>query len=302
MIGFGATANLQICCSGVSTGAFKFNGQADGTLSLSGGVLTSSSDERLKDVQGIFTGGLAQLEGINPILYKWKSTTPYDHDTTYAGFSAQNILTAIPEAITVGPDGMYGLNDRPILAASVNAIKELAQQNASTSLAISDLKLRLDDLQGISASSTSPFSTSASFLAELQSFGASIVDGVVHFAEVFIEKLNVSKLIIKDSSDVTKTGYVIYDRATGQPICVYFENGVQKTEPGDCEVEVIVPEEEEEEEEEGGGGEEPVLIVDPDPAPEEVEPEVLDEPAPEPEPTPEPTPEPEPAPTEEPSL
>jgi hypothetical protein len=125
IIGPRTASSLHICCSGETTTAFKFCGIADGSLSLSGGVLTSSSDQRLKDIQGEYTSSLDQILGLNPILYKWKENTPYDTETIYAGFSAQNVGEFIPEAISTGPNGMLGLNDRPIVATLVNAVKEL---------------------------------------------------------------------------------------------------------------------------------------------------------------------------------
>ena len=89
----------------------------------SGSTWACSSDERKKNIQKSFDRGLTDLMGVNPILYTWKASGP--DSTVIAGFSAQNILAAIPEAIGIGPDGYYTVTDRPILAAAVNAIKEL---------------------------------------------------------------------------------------------------------------------------------------------------------------------------------
>jgi hypothetical protein len=45
-----------------------------------------------------------RLEQLSPILYKWKPETGFDASTTYAGFSAQNVQAAIPEAVGQGKD------------------------------------------------------------------------------------------------------------------------------------------------------------------------------------------------------
>ena len=89
------------------------------------GNVTVSSDERLKNIQGSFTRGLTDLEQINPISFKWKPETGYDTTNTYSGFSAQNVQLAIPEAISTDSKGYLTLADRPIIAALVNAVKEI---------------------------------------------------------------------------------------------------------------------------------------------------------------------------------
>lgn len=105
-------------------------GYGAGTLvSDATGNVTVSSDERLKDVQGRFTRGLADIEKIDPILYQWNKLSGLDSEGLYAGFSAQNVQQAIPEAIDVDPKGYLALSDRPIQAALVNAVKELKADN-----------------------------------------------------------------------------------------------------------------------------------------------------------------------------
>jgi len=104
------------------------------------GIITSTSDERLKDIQGSFTRGLKDLEGIRPIFYKWNDKSGMNDDTIYAGFSAQNIQKNIPEAVGQNPEGYLSLQDRPILATLVNAVKEQQKQ-------IDDLKSRIEKLE-----------------------------------------------------------------------------------------------------------------------------------------------------------
>jgi hypothetical protein len=110
-----------------TTGTVRFSNFGAGTLQTdANGNLSVSSDERLKNVQGTFARGLAEIELLNPILYKWKPETDYDVSTTYAGFSAQNVQSAIPEAVGQDGHGYLTLQDRPLIAAAVNAIKSIA--------------------------------------------------------------------------------------------------------------------------------------------------------------------------------
>jgi len=48
--------------------------------------------------------------------------------TVYTGFSAQNVQSAIPEAVGEDDRGYLTLSDRPIIAALVNAVKEQQHQ------------------------------------------------------------------------------------------------------------------------------------------------------------------------------
>ncbi|MEI6478880.1 MAG: tail fiber domain-containing protein, partial [bacterium] len=120
-------------------GLIQIKNYGAGTLTTdASGNVTAASDERLKDLQGSFVKGLDSINGLNPITYKWKSSTGFDTENIYAGFSAQNVQNFIPEAVGVSSDGYLTLQDRPILAALVNAIKEtsLKMDAMSSSTAI----------------------------------------------------------------------------------------------------------------------------------------------------------------------
>lgn len=112
-------------------GTVKLMALGDGDLSVASTVIVSSSDERLKDVQGKFERGLQDLNLIEPVLYKWKDDLPQSaNGFTYAGFTAQNLEKGIPEAVTQGPDGYLSVQDRPLIAALINAVKELSARIA----------------------------------------------------------------------------------------------------------------------------------------------------------------------------
>jgi len=109
-----------------ATSLIKFTQYGAGTLTTdAAGLITAVSDERLKDIQGPFGAGLAELLCVVPILYKHTKESGLDTINTYAGFSAQNVMRYIPQAVGKDLRGWYTFNDRPVLAAVVNAIKTL---------------------------------------------------------------------------------------------------------------------------------------------------------------------------------
>ena len=108
-----------------SAGVLQLNTYGAGTLvTNSSGVISASSDARLKNVKHPFTTGLKAITQIHPAVYSWKSEEKEGVHTTYAGFIAQDVQKAIPEAVGQGKDGYLTLQDRAITAALVNAIKE----------------------------------------------------------------------------------------------------------------------------------------------------------------------------------
>ena len=86
------------------------------------------SDERLKVILGTFRAGLAAVLTLQPILHRWTTASGLDTTNIYAGFSAQQVMQFIPQAVGKGPDGWYSLSDRALVAAVVTAIKDLHEE------------------------------------------------------------------------------------------------------------------------------------------------------------------------------
>jgi hypothetical protein len=127
-----ASPTAGIYYSGTNAGITQ-SAIAVGTIGTTGGIVTTFtgvSDERLKKFTE-YGGGLAEILNIVPIRYRWneagqkKSGQTGDRD--YVGFSAQNVQRSIPEAIqgTEGEEEYLSFDDRPVIAALVNAVKEL---------------------------------------------------------------------------------------------------------------------------------------------------------------------------------
>jgi hypothetical protein len=119
-----------------------------GTIATIEGIVTTFtgvSDDRLKN-HAPYTGGLEEILGITPIRFTYNELGQkfggWDKDHVYVGFSAQNVQKSIPEAIqgTEGEEEYLSFDDRPVIAAAVNAIKELAAENK-------ELRKRLDALE-----------------------------------------------------------------------------------------------------------------------------------------------------------
>jgi hypothetical protein len=93
-----------------------------GTLNAVTGVYTALSDRNKKKDFEESTIGLNAILGLKPTLYRM-----LDEDESVKkqlGFIAQEVKDYIPQAC-VEQDNFIGLQDRPIIAALVNAIKEL---------------------------------------------------------------------------------------------------------------------------------------------------------------------------------
>lgn len=144
-----------------SNGASQLNG---GTVAISniancnpvkadsGGILNCSSDERLKDISGNYTTGLAAIDAINPIIYNWKSNSGLTNSSPILGFSAQNVQSVIPQAVTTDIRGFLQLSTDGIIVASVNAIKQLDARtqfvSASSTATSTTARLTVDPATG----------------------------------------------------------------------------------------------------------------------------------------------------------
>jgi hypothetical protein len=128
------------------TGAIRFNTYGAGALTTdASGNITASSDERIKSNIRPFSRGLTEILAINPILHGYTEESGLDQSRDdYAGFSAQQVQQIIPEAVGANADGMLSFSDRPVMAALVNAMKEL---NANLVAQVAALSQRLAALE-----------------------------------------------------------------------------------------------------------------------------------------------------------
>lgn len=143
--GYGTAMTLS------STQALRLNAYGAGALTTdSSGNVTATSDERAKNIIGTFTKGLAEVVKLTPKTYTWKPETGLNPTDEVVSLTAQDLIAAgLPEAVstyrtvadlnddgtpkldadgkplTKRIDATYTVSDRAVIAALVNAIKEL---------------------------------------------------------------------------------------------------------------------------------------------------------------------------------
>lgn len=124
--------NTTLALSISTAQAFQMPAYGAGAATFdASGNITSVSDERLKNIVGPYTEGLAELRQLNPILYSWNEISGMEMGHLYAGFSAQNAKAV--SAFTTGQDarGYLSFQDRAVLAMLVNAVKALDDRTLS---------------------------------------------------------------------------------------------------------------------------------------------------------------------------
>lgn len=144
-IGIGSTI-LDPTAQLHTSGSVRFENFGAGSLQTdANGNLMVSSDRRLKEIGKPFERGLDEILSIQPVYFRWKKETGFDSKNDYVGFVAQDIQKQIPEAVSVDNRKHLTLSDRAIIAALVNAIKELKIENETLREAITDIQDRLCD-------------------------------------------------------------------------------------------------------------------------------------------------------------
>ena len=114
---------------GTTTPGGQFELSLDQGRKPGGGTWTTTSDERLKNIEGIYAKGLQEILQLQPITYRYKNVGDRQFAdpvlrTLNVGFSAQDVQRIFPEAVGVDNDGYLNFNMHSILVAYVNAFKE----------------------------------------------------------------------------------------------------------------------------------------------------------------------------------
>jgi hypothetical protein len=120
---FSTDGSLSMALS--AAGVVTFSRYGAGTLTTNGsGVISASSDRRIKRDIVPFMRGLNAILDLEPATYSYTKASGLDDGGRYTGFIAQNVRDAIPEAVGEA-NGLLTLSDRPIIAALVNAVHTL---------------------------------------------------------------------------------------------------------------------------------------------------------------------------------
>lgn len=129
-----ANGSNAISISNTSSSGIKFNGYGAGTLTTdASGNITATSDLTVKTDIEPFGAGLLNVLRLTPISWRWADNSGFETQERYAGFGAQNVIAAgIPHAARKNRDGLYGFDDRAMVATMWNAIKTMAYMLGAT--------------------------------------------------------------------------------------------------------------------------------------------------------------------------
>lgn len=107
-------------------GNFKVSNYGAGAITSDGsGNWTSVSDRRAKHNIIPFNYGLSSINKLKTSSFIYNKDTS---NTLMSGFIAQDVQAVIPIGVHKGKDGLLSLETNAVLAASVNAIKELSDK------------------------------------------------------------------------------------------------------------------------------------------------------------------------------
>jgi hypothetical protein len=121
----GGTNHVVFSISG--WGALRSPYYGAGTLNVdASGNFYNTSDARMKNVLGSFDAGLKEVLQLEPVRYRWREDSGLDPTFDNVGFLAQDVQKIVPEAVGGTSDSMLSFSDRPLIAALVNAVKELS--------------------------------------------------------------------------------------------------------------------------------------------------------------------------------
>ncbi|PCJ83108.1 MAG: hypothetical protein COA57_11990 [Flavobacteriales bacterium] len=141
---------------GTTTPAGQLELSLDQGRKPGGGTWTTTSDERLKNIEGDYTKGLKEILQLEPITYYYKNVGDriFEEEvlnTLNVGFSAQEVQKIFPEAVGTDADGYLNFNMHAILVAYVNAIKELKEENDALKSEISEMNVLISKVEEIDA-------------------------------------------------------------------------------------------------------------------------------------------------------
>ncbi len=196
-------------------------------FSTTTGTFSCTSDIRLKhDVASISSAdALAKLDALDPVLfhYDWQDAS----QPLVPGFIAQEFEKVFPSLVFTDPTtGYKSLSYAPLMPYAIKAIQEL-------DLKINNLA-QLESLITGQDMSSGTLSAAAIGTAKLAgNFFSSVLikieNGVAYMQDLVVNTLKVG-------SPDKRTGITLYDEATGEPYCMFVENGAAKTAQGECKV------------------------------------------------------------------
>lgn len=102
----------------------------NGDLEVKGDIIGFSlSDQRLKENIEVIDSPLEKLHQLQGFTFNWnKNVLGKNFKTRHAGVNAQQVLTVLPEAVTVREDGYFGVDYEKLVPLLVEAVKQLSNE------------------------------------------------------------------------------------------------------------------------------------------------------------------------------
>jgi hypothetical protein len=123
------------------TGTFSLDQYSNGTLSVSGGVVVSSSDKCMKIDDGGINIALPKIMCLNPRYFYWKSETCLNSCDRQLGFYAQDVSEVLgTEVANQSHNCSWGIYDRGIIAMLTKGMQEQQCTICSQAAIINTLK------------------------------------------------------------------------------------------------------------------------------------------------------------------
>ncbi|KAJ3083570.1 hypothetical protein HK102_001012 [Quaeritorhiza haematococci] len=123
-----ASINFTTTSTSSTTGALVVTGGlgVGGNVNV-GGTVSSSSDERLKNVVSneVYPDTLDKISSIRTIRYQWKDQRD---DQTHLGFLAQDFMQHFPEVAVVDENGYLAMDYSRVVVILMEAVKQLNQK------------------------------------------------------------------------------------------------------------------------------------------------------------------------------
>jgi hypothetical protein len=121
----------------------RFRIDSDGTTRNTSGAWSTLSDARVKrDIEPI-PAPLATLLALRGHRFEYTEAAPGMNDGPRLGFIAQEVGEVLPQWVRLGSDGYYSVTPTGFEALAVEAMRELAEENAALQAQNEGLALRL---------------------------------------------------------------------------------------------------------------------------------------------------------------
>lgn len=163
---------------GTVTGTVNYELYVNGTAGMpGGGAWIMPSDARLKNIDGAYTKGLAEISKLEPIRFHYKKDNALGLPSAPAlnGFIAQDVQKIFPEAISTDEKGYLAFDMHPLSIAMVNALRELKDQNKSLAAKNSQWRTK-------NAATKASLDKLEADIAQLKSIPVKVSSLPIHFA------------------------------------------------------------------------------------------------------------------------